>query len=97
MANRKISISFKEKYLHVYLYLQQMKERKENVSDYICKLIEKDMNNDHDFHSLEDIRKIVLEILQANSHILTTPSTPPSSISNEKLSDEDIDLLNQLF
>jgi predicted CopG family antitoxin len=97
MANRKISISFKEKYLHVYLYLQQMKDRKENVSDYICKLIEKDINNGRDFHSLEDIRKIVLEILQANGHTFTNPSVPFSTISNEKLSNEDIDLLNRIF
>lgn len=97
MANRKISISFKEKYLDVYLFLEQMKNRKENVSEYICKLVEMDMNNDRDFHSLEDIRKIVLEILKANSHTLTNPSIPPSTTSNERLSDEDIDLLNQLF
>lgn len=97
MANRKISISFKEKYLPVYHFLQQMKDRKENVSDYLCRLVEMDMNNNRDFHSLEDIRKIVLEILQENSHILTNPSTPPSASSNEKLSDEDVELLNQLF
>lgn len=97
MANRKISISFKEKYLDVYLFLEQMKNRKENVSEYICKLVEMDMNNDRVFHSLEDIRKIVLEILKANSHILTNPSFPPSTTSNERLSDEDIDLLNRIF
>lgn len=97
MANRKISISFKEKYLDVYLFLEQMKNRKENVSEYICKLVEMDMNNDHNFHSMEDIRNIVLEILQTNGHTFTNPSTSPSTTSNEKLSNEDIDLLNQLF
>lgn len=56
-----------------------------------------DMNNDHNFHSMEDIRNIVLEILQTNGHTFTNPSTSPSTTSNEKLSNEDIDLLNQLF
>lgn len=97
MAERKISISFKEKYLPVYHYLQQLREQKENVSDYICKLVERDMHNEPHHLPLEDIRKIVHEILQSNGSATTNSAHVATTKQNHELADEDIALLNQLF
>lgn len=52
MAKRKISISFKEKYTDVYLYLMQLKNNNENISEYICKLLQADMNGNLSLHQL---------------------------------------------
>lgn len=76
-----------------------MKKNKENVSDYICRLVEADMNKKEttDTSLQDEVRKIVLETLIAsNQSIIQLPVN--NDISNEeKTRREDIDLLNQLF
>lgn len=77
-----------------------MKENNENVSDYICGLIEADMNkrNKPDTLIQDEVRKVVIETLLAGN--LTLNQLPVNKVtpSNEdNHSSEDIDLLNQLF
>ncbi|MGN7472393.1 hypothetical protein [Brevibacillus sp. SAFN-007a] len=89
----RLSISFKHQYRHVYDYLQGIP----NKSDYIAKAIEAYMNRKQDAASHEEIRKIVLEILQ-NQGIHSSVQIPssPSQVA-ELISEEDADLINQLF
>ncbi|MFC4182499.1 hypothetical protein [Saccharococcus thermophilus] len=94
MAKRKISISFKEKYEDVYLYLIEMKKRKENISEYICRLIKADMEGSSNWQ--EEVRKIVIDTLQSNKFPLNNPHYSSHQIDN-RLSDEDIELINNLF
>ncbi|KAF0993982.1 hypothetical protein [Geobacillus sp. TFV-3] len=95
MAKRKISISFKEKYEDVYLYLMEMKKRKENISEYICRLIKADMEGTSNWQ--EEVRKIVIDTLQSNNFPLkNNHHSSPHQIDN-RLSDEDIELINNLF
>jgi predicted CopG family antitoxin len=94
MAKRKISISFKEKYEDVYLYLIEMKKRKENISEYICRLIKADMEGTSNWQ--EEVRKIVIDTLQSNNFPLNNHRSSSHKI-NTPLSDEDIELINNLF
>jgi len=100
MAKYKISISFKRKYHDVYLYLNHLKENNENISDYICKLVDADMNKDQEINAVtqEEIRQIVLETLMIGNHSLQqAPITQPPTTNKDKLSKDDNNLLNDLF
>ncbi|MQR93693.1 hypothetical protein [Fictibacillus phosphorivorans] len=100
MAKYKLSISFKRKYHDVYTYLIHLKEKNENISDYICKLVHADMNKDQGgvAVSQSEIEKMFWEaILKTNQ---TLPLAFPSQPDNQKkdnLSEADINLLNNLF
>lgn len=94
MAKRKISISFREKYEDVYLYLIEMKKRKENISEYICRLIKADMEETSNWQ--EKVRKIVIDTLQSNNFPLNNHHSSSHQINNP-LSNEDIELINNLF
>lgn len=60
VKRHKLSISFKSQYQHIYEHLQSIP----NKSDYIAKAVEAYMNRKQDTASHEEIRKIVMEILQ---------------------------------
>lgn len=77
-----------------------MKDNKENVSDYICGLVEADMNkkNKPDTFIQDEVRKVVIETLLAGNLTLNQLADNKVTHSNEdKQCSEDIDLLNQLF
>jgi len=100
VSKHKLSISIKRKYHDVYVFLDYLKSNKENVSDYICGLVEADMNkkNKPDTFIQDEVRKVVIETLLAGN--LTLKQLPDNIVtpSNEdKHRSEDIDLLNQLF
>jgi predicted CopG family antitoxin len=100
MAKHKISISFKRKYHDVYVFLNHLKENNENVSDYICKLVQADMSKEQTkiTFSQSEIEKMILEALLKTHQVI--PLNPPSQTEKQKtgkLSEEDIDLLNNLF
>lgn len=97
MAKRKLSISFKEKYTDVYDYLMQLREQNENISDYICRLIENDIKNEQ--RDLQDeIRKFLLDTILLNPSILShSAALLDAKPHDQKLTNEDVDLLNQLF
>ncbi|MCM3472186.1 hypothetical protein [Brevibacillus borstelensis] len=93
VKRHKLSISFKSQYQHVYEHLQSIP----NKSDYIAKAVEAYMNRKQDAASHEEIRKIVMEILQ-NQGIHSSvqiPSSPSQVV--DLISEEDTDLINQLF
>ncbi|MEK4221503.1 hypothetical protein N1I86_05435 [Bacillus sp. FSL W8-0116] len=92
MSKYKVSISFKQNSLHLYEYLKT----KDNISSYLCKLIEADMYNQQNSSDLEaKVEEIVYKLLQ-NKNLLENISWKTNDVA-EKLSEEDIDLINQLF
>lgn len=100
MAKHKVSISFKRKYHDVYVYLNYLKENNENISDYICKLVHADMNKEQVgvIVSQSEIEKMFLEaLLKTNRALPPAHSSQPDDLKKDKLSSEDIDLLNNLF
>ncbi|RAK23052.1 hypothetical protein B0I26_1013 [Anoxybacillus vitaminiphilus] len=62
MQRKSFSISFRKKFEHVYAFLLEKKNNGENVSDYICHLIEHDMNKMSGKN--DDLEEKVREILQ---------------------------------
>ncbi|WP_071396614.1 hypothetical protein [Bacillus tuaregi] len=100
MSNRKLSISFKRKYHDVYVFLNHLKDNKENVSDYICGLVKADMNkeNTQDTFIQDEVRKVVIETLLAgNLPLNQLPDNKVTTLNEDNQRSEDIDLLNQLF
>jgi hypothetical protein len=92
LSKHKVSISFKQNSLSLYEYLKT----RDNISSYLCKLIEADMNNEQKLSDLETkVEEILYKLLQ-NKKILESVSFKTDDIV-EKLSDEDIDLINELF
>lgn len=100
MAKHKLSISFKRKYHDVYTYLIHLKEKNENISDYICKLVHADMNKNQVgvILSQSEIEKMIWEaMLKTNWAIPPALPLQPDEHKKDKLSNADIDLLNNLF
>lgn len=97
MAKNKISVSFSEKYLHLYNFLQN----KDNVSGYICSLIEKDLEKPQtDDEILEaKIEQIVERLLKDKQISYTSNTATPESNQSEinKPSSEDIDTILGIF
>lgn len=91
LSKKKISISFKQNCSHIYEYLKT----KDNISSYICKLVEADMYKEQHSTDLEKtVEKIILKTLQNNRMF---ENMPFHNSDENKLSTEDIDLINQLF
>lgn len=93
VKRHKLSISFKSQYQHIYEHLQSIP----NKSDYIAKAVEEYMYRRQATASHEEIRKIVMEILQNQSVHSSVPITSSPSQVMELISEEDADLINQLF
>lgn len=97
MAKNKISVSFSEKYLHLYNFLKN----KDNVSAYICELIEKDLEKPHtDDEILEaKIEQIVERILRDKQiHYTSSNGTPENNQTDPNMpSSEDVETILGLF
>lgn len=92
MAKNKISISFSGKYLHILNYLKT----KDNISGYICGLVEDDMEKGQVSLNLDDrIRQIIKEVLKDNQFINASPS--PDTSKDSDITEEDIDTILNLF
>jgi metal-responsive CopG/Arc/MetJ family transcriptional regulator len=88
----RLSISFKQEYRHVYEYLQGVP----NKSDYIAKAVEEYISDEHSAITHQQIRAIVIEILQDQGGFLFH-SNQHTAVGAEKITEEDADLINQLF
>lgn len=95
MAKNKVSISFPEKKLYLYNHLKS----KDNISSYICHLIEDDINKKSDDSSLEvKIKQIIDKILKDRQLSITTSSKNQNDIcSEDNLTTNDIDIIKDLF
>ncbi|MEB2279017.1 hypothetical protein LAV73_03245 [Lysinibacillus xylanilyticus] len=92
MSKYKVSISFKQNSVHIYEFIKS----KENISSYLCKLIEADMNSEHSPLDLKSqVEQIMYKLLQ-NQEFLQ-PVTTNSNESKDNLCAEDIDIINNLF
>ncbi|WP_297992530.1 hypothetical protein [uncultured Anoxybacillus sp.] len=83
MQRKSFSISFRKKFKHVYEFLLEKKNNGENVSDYICRLIEHDMNKTSGTH--DDLEEKVRGILKK---ITNNPCFIESE--HEKNTDDDL-------
>jgi len=92
MDKHKISISFKADRLHIYNYLKNTDGIKDNISAYICNLIEQDMLNSSSTTLEQQVRELVSQLL--NNYVPNQSHIKPA---NNTLNDEDIDLINSLF
>lgn len=92
MGNRyRLSISFKKEHQHIYDHLTGIS----NKSDYIARALEVFISGGgQSTISHAEIRRIVLQILHEQGSL---PQTLPSSPSEHQISEEDVDLLSQLF
>ncbi|MEG0774388.1 hypothetical protein [Clostridium sp.] len=94
MAKNKISISFSEKKLHIYNYLKT----KDNISSYICGLVENDVSNGYDSLNLDNrIRHMINEILKDKQIIDSSVSSNGIRTKDSEITDEDIDTILNLF
>ncbi|MGN8230850.1 hypothetical protein [Paenibacillus polymyxa] len=92
MGNRnRLSISFKKEYQHIYNHLQGVT----NKSDYIAIALEAYISGGRQSPvSIEEIRKVVLQILRKQGD---SSQTFPPPHPEHPISAEDVDLLSQLF
>lgn len=93
MAKNKISISFPENKLYLYNYLKT----KDNISSYICKLVESDIDNEQNNSDLETkITEIINKVLK-NKQV--EEILPSNYYTNDEgnLTSEDIDTILNLF
>lgn len=95
MDKHKISISFKTERMYIYNYLKSTDGIKDNISAYICNLIDNDMQNT----TTTSLEELVKSLVQQFIGDYTTNNTslliksPPAEV----LADEDINLINNLF
>ncbi|MEI0738834.1 hypothetical protein VQ056_23050 [Paenibacillus sp. JTLBN-2024] len=85
----RLSISFRHEYQHVFEHLGSIS----NKSDYVAKAVEAYMVGKKTAASYEEIKTIVMEVLRENE---TLPLLNSSS-QTDLLSDEDAELINELF
>ncbi|WP_148347404.1 hypothetical protein [Clostridium butyricum] len=90
MAKNKISISFSKSKQSIYEYLKT----KDNISNYICNLVEKEMHSSNTDDDLESRIEIILQRLLAKDRLTLSLSKPVTSNTE----DEDvISIINELF
>lgn len=89
MDKHKISISFKTDYLHIYHYLKQQN----NISAYICKLVQADMQSTPPTNWEAQVKELIAQALQ-NAQLNISPD---SSAMEDILTNDELDLINNLF
>jgi len=93
MAKNKVSVSFSGKYIYLYDYLKA----KDNISNYICQLIESDIEHQNSCTDLEgQVIEIVNRLLKDKQFVNLSPSTNPE-LTTDIIRDEDIDTIKNLF
>lgn len=86
-----MSISFREEYRHLYEYLQ----RQPNKSDYICRLLQKELDKEK---SLEEKLSHLINLISDKNIVFNTEATTEIlGQAEQRLNDSDIDLINNLF
>lgn len=93
MDKHKLSISFSSEYEELYNYLKNMKNR----SSLICKVLSENLNNSNNkSNDLEEIiERAVIKALE--KHNVTNANYNSSDAKKDEISDEDRDLINNLF
>lgn len=90
MAKNKISISFSKSKQDIYEYLKT----KDNISNYICNLVDKEMHSSNTGDDLESrIENILHKILSKKQIILPSTNFITSTCEDEEV----ISLINELF
>jgi ABC-type Fe3+-citrate transport system substrate-binding protein len=91
----RLSISFREEYKHVYEHLSKQANR----SDYICRMINKELESEETIQRLEDkLEKLLNAISKGQALVIADMKQTDSNIQAEQeLREDDIDLINNLF
>ena len=93
MDKHKLSISFSSEYDELYNYLKNMKNR----SSIICKVLNETLNISN--NKSEDLEEIVERALikALEKHNVINVNYNSSDAKKDEISDEDRDLINNLF
>lgn len=90
MDKRKLSISFSVEYEYLYNYLKDMPNR----SNFICQTLKKNLNGCNEQSDLEEIvERAVIKAIEKQGNININSRT----VNKQDVSDEDRDLINNLF
>ncbi|RIW32681.1 hypothetical protein D3H55_12415 [Bacillus salacetis] len=91
----RLSISFREEYKHVYEHLSKQANR----SDYICRIIDKELENEETIQRLEEkLEKLLNALVDGQAlPVFEKEQTDSNDQTEQKLRDEDIDLIKNLF
>lgn len=90
----RITFSVGKKYRDIVYYL----ETKENISRFVCELIQREMRNDpHEDEIEKKVYKILNDFIENENLTFKASKTSNSSSSNSNLMDEEIDLIGDLF
>lgn len=91
----RLTISFGKGYENVFYYLNVQ----ENISKFICEMVQKEMKSDRKRDDLEDkVHEVLLKIISNENLSLNFDKlSKKSSLANSLLKDEEVDLLNDLF
>lgn len=95
MDKHKISISFKAERMHIYNFLKRTDGIKDNISAYICNLIEQDIKNNSAIPLEEQVKVLVQQYVC--SYISDASQITTQNQATNSLTSEDIDLINNLF
>ena len=93
MSKTKISISFSKKYLSTYTYLKSQ----ENASLYICTLVAIDIGKKHESNDLESQVELIVERVLKDKQLTYSNSDKSHENTSNKTTDEDVDLILNLF
>ena len=93
MEKHKLSISFSVEYEELYNNLKKMKNR----SSFICKVLSENLNiSSSNSSDLEEIvERAVIKALE--KHNVKTVNYNINDVNKDEISDEDRDLINNLF
>lgn len=93
MERHRLSISFKKEHRHLYEYLKSIP----NKSEFISKALDAYISGDkHSEITHDEIRKVVMEILQAQGTLSSALIQPPTP-ADAMISEEDVALIADLF
>lgn len=93
MERLRLSISLKKEHRYIFEHLQTVN----NKSDFVAKALDAYISSgEHSVITHEEIRKVVMEILQAQGTFHPFHNHPSSNIDS-MISDDDIALISDLF
>ncbi|WP_026674011.1 hypothetical protein [Alkalihalobacterium bogoriense] len=87
----RISVSFRNEYRHLYDHVI----KQANSSDYICRVLQKELEREQNAKRLEDKLEDLLSAINTKGILFN--SNNGTAELEQSLNDEDINLINQLF
>ena len=93
MSKTKLSVSFSKKYLSTYTYLKS----RENASLYICTLVDIDISKNYESNNFESQVELIVERVLKDKQLTCSNSDKLPEYTSNKTTNEDVDLILNLF